>query len=85
LEALAAGTPVVASDIPAVREVVAAAAGKGVRLVPPGDADALADALLDVLDHGPGDPAPGRAHARGFSWRRTAELTAAIYRRVADR
>jgi glycosyltransferase involved in cell wall biosynthesis len=82
LEALAAGTPVVASDLPAVREVTADVAGKAVRLVPPGDPDALADALLAVLDGGAGDPAAGRAHARGFTWRRTAELTAAAYRQA---
>lgn len=83
LEALAAGTPVVASDLPAIREVVGAVAGKAVRLVPPSDADAFAAALSGVLD-GIVDAAPGRAYARGFTWRRTAELTLLAYRRAAD-
>nr|MDT0666042.1 hypothetical protein [Micromonospora sp. DSM 115978] len=72
----------VASDVPAVREVVGAVAGKAARLVPPSDADAFADALAGVLD-GTVDAAAGRAHARGFTWRRTAELTLAVYRRAA--
>lgn len=107
LEALAAGTPVVASDIPAVREVTGPVVGTAVRLVPPADPDRLADALLDVIDGGftglpegtgpaarpgvgargsrPLDPrTAGREHARTYTWRRTAELTAAVYRRVAD-
>ncbi|MCO5164812.1 MAG: glycosyltransferase family 4 protein [Planctomycetes bacterium] len=44
VEAFATGTPVVASDLPAIREV----AGDGAKLVPPGDAEALAAALLEV-------------------------------------
>ncbi len=47
LEALAAGVPAVASDIPEIREVTTAA---GARLVPPGDADALARGLAEVLE-----------------------------------
>jgi glycosyltransferase involved in cell wall biosynthesis len=42
-EALAAGTPVIAADTPAVAEL----AGESARLVPPGDVDALAAALHD--------------------------------------
>jgi len=68
LEALAAGTPVVAADIPAVREVTAPVVGAAVRLVPPSDVDRLADALLDVIDGGHGSLAGGAtpaAHATG--------------------
>ncbi|WP_238438183.1 glycosyltransferase family 4 protein [Frankia nepalensis] len=101
LEALAAGTPVIAADIPAVREVTAPVVGTAVRLVPPTDVDRLADALLDVIDGGyaglsdglggvrrsgavDADPREiGRRHARAFTWRRTAALTAAVYRRAA--
>jgi glycosyltransferase involved in cell wall biosynthesis len=94
LEALAAGTPVVASDIPAVREVTAPVVGRAVRLVPPADVDRLADALLDVIDGGydgiaDGPPGAtdaretGRAHARSFTWQRTATLHAELYARVA--
>ncbi len=47
IEAMAAGLPVVASDIPALREVVELQ-GNAI-LVPPADPDALADALIDLL------------------------------------
>ena len=46
LEALHAGTPVIAADVPAVREV----AGDRARYVPVGDVDALARALADPPD-----------------------------------
>jgi glycosyltransferase involved in cell wall biosynthesis len=54
LEALAAGLPVVASDIPEIREVTSA---DGADLVPPGDADALSGAIAAFLDN------PARAAA----------------------
>ncbi len=47
IEAMAAGVPVVASDVPACREVLDNGA-LGV-LVPPGDAAALAAAIAGVL------------------------------------
>ena len=78
LEALAAGTPVVASDISAVREVISGA-GAAVRLVPVGDSDALAQAIRDTLN-AERDPRPGREHARQFTWNRTAKLTFGAYR-----
>ncbi len=81
LEALAAGTPVVASDLPAVREVIAGA-GPGVRLVPVRDVDALAEAIAATLAATP-DPAPGRAYAAGFTWELTASRTAQAYRDAA--
>lgn len=52
VEAMGLGLPIVASDLPAVREVTTRGAA---RLVPPADPDALADALAGVLD----DPARG--------------------------
>ena len=82
LEALAAGTPVVASDIPAVREVISGA-GPGVRLVPVGDADALSQAIRETLV-AERVPAPGRAHARQFTWNRTAKLTIGAYRAASS-
>lgn len=87
LEALAAGTPVVASDIAAVREVAGALVDRPdppVRLVPPRDPAALAAALRRVLTDPRPDPAAGRAHAAGFTWRATAERTAAAYRQALD-
>jgi len=80
LEALACGTPVVAADLPALREVLADQA----ELVPPGDADALADALLRVLDDPGGEPARAarRARAAGFTWDACARATLDAYHRA---
>lgn len=78
LEALAAGVPVVATDIPAVREVIGDA-GDGVRLVPVRDVDALSEAISTILSARP-DSGAGRAHAQRFTWSKTAALTAKSYR-----
>jgi glycosyltransferase involved in cell wall biosynthesis len=79
LEAMSAGLPVVASDIPAVREV----AGQAAVLVPPDEPDALREALLELL-RDPGRRAvlaeAGRRRARQFSWRTMAEVTLTGYR-----
>jgi glycosyltransferase involved in cell wall biosynthesis len=71
LEALALGCPVVASDIPATREVCAAAA---LYFDPDQDA-ALAGHMMRLLD-GP-DPArrtAGLRRADGYAWSRSAEI-----------
>lgn len=52
IEALASGTPVVASDIPAHREFV----GHAVHLVNPDDAAAIADAVVEALAAPAPDP-----------------------------
>ena len=78
LEALACGTPVVASDLPAHREVL----GDQAELTPPGDPAALAAALARVLDD-PGDDqrrAARRARAAGFTWENCAQATLSAYR-----
>jgi phosphatidylinositol alpha-mannosyltransferase len=80
LEGMAAGTPVVATDIDGYRNV--AADGRGARLVPPGDAAALAAALGDVLAGGPAVDAlveAGREQADSFSMRRLAERYLELY------
>ena len=74
LEALAAGTPVVASDLPVLREV----GGAAVAYAPVGDADGFAAALEAVLA-APGDPAVRRAQAAGFTWQRCADGHRAAY------
>lgn len=48
IEASAAGLPVVATDVPGVREALDPAAGDG-RLVPPGDPSALAHAMTTLM------------------------------------
>ena len=58
LEAMASGLPVVAYDIPPVRE--ASGGPDYARLVPLGDVPSLAEAIADILDH----PDPANAIAR---------------------
>ncbi|MGH3754361.1 MAG: glycosyltransferase family 4 protein [Pseudonocardiaceae bacterium] len=78
LEAMAAGVPVVCSDLPALREV----AGGLAMLVPPGDPAALAAALAVVndADVDPAAAAARRAHAARYTWQACAEATVRAYR-----
>lgn len=82
LEAMAAGLPVVATDIPVFREY---ARGGQAILVPPGNAGALAEAMTTVI-HEPARreelSAMGRAVAARFTWEQTARQHQAIYRSV---
>ena len=82
LEALACGTPVVATDLPALREVL----GDQAELVPPGDAASMADALAKVLDDPGGEPARAarRARAVAFTWAACAQATLSAYRRALE-
>jgi phosphatidyl-myo-inositol alpha-mannosyltransferase len=81
LEAMAAGRPIVASDIPGYRSV--ATDGRQGRLVPPGDPVALAGAIAALLDN----PAlrgamaeDGRRTVAAYDWARVAERVADAYR-----
>lgn len=75
MEALAAGVPVVASDLPVLREVF----GSAVRFA--ADAPALADGLAAALsDAGDGRHVAGRALAAGYTWAAAAEAHLALYR-----
>jgi alpha-1,3-rhamnosyl/mannosyltransferase len=78
LEAMAQGTPVVCADIPSLREV----SGGAARLVAPGDAEAWAAALADVLtdtDARQGLADAGRRRVAAFSWERTVRRTRDVY------
>lgn len=84
LEAMAAGTAVLASDVAALREV----AGGAAVLVDPLDIPAMADGLARLLT----DPAlrtiheqQGRARAQRFRWERTAEAIADAAWKLAGR
>jgi glycosyltransferase involved in cell wall biosynthesis len=80
-EAMAAGVPAVASDIPALREV----GGEAVRYANPRDAEGFAAAVGAALDDREGSQlraAAGRGRARRFRWEETARATLAVYRRV---
>lgn len=83
LEAMAAGVPVVASDAPGLAETVTDAA----LIAPADDPAAWAAALARVLD----DEAlrarliaAGRDRVAELTWERTADATAAVYRRVLE-
>jgi glycosyltransferase involved in cell wall biosynthesis len=78
LEAMSAGTPAVASDTPAIREV----GGDAVTYLPPDDPAAWADQIEAITQ----DPElrqtmsdRGSLRAREFSWKTTAEATRAVY------
>lgn len=84
IEAMAMGVPIVASDIPAMREVV----GDAGVLVPPGAAERLGSAIGEVLD----DPlvkktitelAKERVRER-FDLEQVADEMAALYHTVAE-
>jgi glycosyltransferase involved in cell wall biosynthesis len=82
LEAMACGTPVVVSNTSSLPEVVADAA----LLVDPTDVDGMAVAIWRLLS----DNAlrqqmihKGLKRARLFSWRKAAQQTLEIYRRLA--
>lgn len=83
LEAMAAGTPVVAADTTALPDTCGGAA----RLVAP-EPDALRDALVGLLGDEAGRArlrALGRERARAFTWERTARGVDAIVQEVASR
>jgi phosphatidyl-myo-inositol alpha-mannosyltransferase len=82
LEAMAAGAPVIASDLPGYR----LAAGEAARFVPPGDESALASALAAVLGKAEERErlrALAAERVRGFSMESIAERYAELYGSLA--
>jgi glycosyltransferase involved in cell wall biosynthesis len=82
LEAMAAGTPVVASNAACLPEVL----GDGALLVDPADVKDFIGAVEAVLTHDElrGDLiAKGRARAALYTWKRCAELTVDVYQEAA--
>jgi len=76
LEALAAGLPVVASDIPAHREAASYAGGAGVKFVPPaGSPLDVADALVEAAAF----TVPASARLRLPTWDAVVDETLALY------
>jgi glycosyltransferase involved in cell wall biosynthesis len=81
LESMAAGVPVIASDLPVVREL--GCSGEHFLLVKPGSVDQIAHALLRLAD----DPALARRIARQasehifqrFTWQHSGESLARAY------
>jgi glycosyltransferase involved in cell wall biosynthesis len=78
LEAMASGTPVVASGDPAVREVAGDAAVYA-------DAGGLTEAIRTALADRPRLVAAGLERARAFTWEETARQTLAVYQSVLGR
>lgn len=80
VEAMAAGLPVVASNIPGYREV--ARDGRESRLVTPSDPVALAQGIAHLLDH-PEEcarlGANGAARAEAFAWERIIDELELVY------
>ena len=80
LEAMAVGTPAIVADSAALPD----AAGEAAIIASADDPDAWAAAIASLDD--PTIAATrardGRAHARTFTWSRTAEATLAVYERV---
>ncbi|HZL92892.1 MAG TPA: glycosyltransferase, partial [Vicinamibacterales bacterium] len=83
VEAMASGTPVLASRAASIPEVV----GESGMLLDPDDSRRWADAIVDVIT----DPVlrarlrdDGLARAAMFTWERTARITLDVYRRVAE-
>jgi glycosyltransferase involved in cell wall biosynthesis len=83
LEAMAAGTPVVASNTSSLPEV----AGTAAILVAPDDTMALAEAISSVLEWpqcAAELKAKGLAWAKQFNWQRTAQETIEVYRGIVS-
>ncbi len=89
VEALASGTPVVASRAGAIPEVVGEGEDDCAVLVTPGDAEELAaalGALLDDADRRAALGAAGRARAlHRYSWASVAQATADVYAEAVRR
>lgn len=84
LEAMAVGTPVIASNTSSLPEI----AGDAALLVPPGDEQALAEAIQNLLQDDQLRAqlrVKGLAQAQKFTWRRTAEETIGVYRAAVRR
>ena len=82
VEAMACGTPVIASNVTSIPEVV----GDGGLLLDPSDTNAWAGAIRDVAsdEHVRARwRAAALRRAAAFTWQRTARLTLEAYRRVA--
>ncbi len=83
LEGMAAGTPVVASDLPAYR--VVARDGRDAKLFPTGDSRSLAKSLLEALNRPAGverQIASGHERTREFAMTKLADAYIARYQRL---
>jgi glycosyltransferase involved in cell wall biosynthesis len=79
LEGMAAGAPVVASNVAALPEV----SGGAAVLVDPLSVDSIADGIEAAIADRASLIAAGARHAAQFTWERTADLTMSVYRELA--
>jgi phosphatidylinositol alpha-mannosyltransferase len=83
IEAMAAGAAVVASDLEPFRDV----AGEAARFFPPGDHQALADHIVDLLAH-PGSrdqlASAGSVMAAGYDWSIVGSRYSDVYREAVS-
>jgi glycosyltransferase involved in cell wall biosynthesis len=80
VEAMSCGTPVVASDLPGVRQPVRMT-GMGL-VVPPADAPGLAKALIEILEHPENYQGDSQAVAQRFSPQVIAEEYEALFKEL---
>jgi glycosyltransferase involved in cell wall biosynthesis len=78
IEAMACGTPVVASSAGALPEITAGAAV----LVDPLNPASIADGIAQAIEDRESLIARGRVRAKTFSWQKAADETAAVYREL---
>jgi alpha-1,3-rhamnosyl/mannosyltransferase len=81
LEAFAAGTPVITSNISSLPEV----AGDAAIMVDPFDTQAISEAMLDIINDeelANTLKKKGTQRAKEYTWDRTAAMTIEVYRQV---
>lgn len=81
VEALACGTPIVASDVGGIRELMKNDAAGRIVAKDPQD---IADAVRSILDNPP-QPADVTANVQAFSWKENARQLADFFRTVSGR
>lgn len=84
LEAMACGTPVLSANVSSMPEVL----GDAARYFDPASNEALAAMLVQLAEDEELQRSmaeAGQAHAAGFRWERTAQQTAAVYRKALGR
>ncbi|KAF5423723.1 MAG: glycosyltransferase family 1 protein [Candidatus Methanomarinus sp.] len=85
LEAMACSIPIVASNIGGIPDVVKE--GENGLLVPPRDSDALANAIIYLLENEGAREKMGkngRKKVKDYSWEQVAEMTEKVYKGVMD-